>query len=341
MMRLKLGSLVLWLVALAAPLLAVERVLHYQYVKSNAVTETVRIKVPGGASLRTVLNVLAKQELLEWPRALELYLRVHGMRPRIKAGVYDVPAGTSAEQILKLLQSGAVVLERLTVVEGSTFAQFRAALEAHPAINARFRGKPAEAVMTALGEADLAAEGQFFPDTYRFAEQTSDLAVLKMARARLQRELQAAWQQRQEGLPLKTPQEALVLASIVEKETGLASERAQVAGVFITRLRRGMLLQSDPTVIYGLGARYDGNIRSRDLAMDTPYNTYTRAGLPPTPIALPGRASILAVLQPKETGALYFVAKGDGSGSHQFSKTLAEHNRAVRRYLKRLKQNKK
>jgi UPF0755 protein len=199
------------------------------------------------------------------------------------------------------------------------------------------RGKSDSEVMAALGHAGEHPEGRFFPDTYRFAPKTTDLEILGMAYGGMQRIVDAAWQQRSADLPLQSPYEALILASIVEKETGLPAERAHIAGVFVSRLRKGMRLQTDPTVIYGLGASYDGDIRTRDLVTDTPYNTYTRAGLPPTPIALPSRESILAAVRPLETGDLFFVATGTGDGGHHFSKTLEEHAAAVRSYLAHLR----
>jgi UPF0755 protein len=191
--------------------------------------------------------------------------------------------------------------------------------------------------MRAIGHDGMHAEGRFFPDTYRFADGTTDREIYSLAWDTMARELAAAWATRRANLPITSADDALILASIVEKETALASERPLIAGVFTARLRKGMRLQTDPTVIYGLGSRYDGDIRRRDLTADTPYNTYTRSGLPPTPIALPGRESLRAVAQPDESGALYFVATGKGDGSHVFSKTLAEHNAAVARYLARLR----
>jgi UPF0755 protein len=191
--------------------------------------------------------------------------------------------------------------------------------------------------MSALGHPGEFPEGRFFPDTYRFAAKTTDVEILGLAYGAMQRILDEAWQQRSTDLPLQTSYEALILASIIEKETGLPSERPKIAGVFVTRLRKGMRLQTDPAVIYGLGASYDGNIRTRDLTTDTPYNTYTRPGLPPTPIALPGRESILASVKPQETGDIYFVATGTGDGGHHFSKTLEEHNAAVKSYLEHLR----
>jgi len=199
------------------------------------------------------------------------------------------------------------------------------------------RGKSPAAIMGALGHPGVSPEGEFFPDTYRFAANTPDIAILTLAYDSMQRVLADAWTQRRPGLPYDTPYQALTLASMVEKEAALKSERAQIAGVFVNRLRKRMRLQSDPTVVYGLGERYDGSIHTRDLLRDTPYNTYTRAGLPPTPVALPGRESVLAAARPEETEALYFVATGLGDGAHHFSRTLEEHNSAVKAYLARLR----
>jgi UPF0755 protein len=215
-------------------------------------------------------------------------------------------------------------------VEGWTFRQLLSALRRHEAVRDTLDGLSDEAIMARLGYPGKHPEGRFLPETYQFPRGTSDLEFLRRAYDGMQRALAAAWQGRAEDLPLDSPHEALVLASIVEKETGLASERARIAGVFVRRLRRGMRLQTDPTVIYGLGEAFDGNLRRRDLAADTPYNTYTRAGLPPTPICLPGKAAIEAVMHPAHGTSLYFVARGDGS--HQFSDTLEAHNRAVQKY---------
>jgi UPF0755 protein len=223
------------------------------------------------------------------------------------------------------------------VVEGATFADFLEALGADPHIAHTLRGKTPAAVMAAIGHAGVPPEGQFFPDTYRFAADTPDAAILGLAYEAMQRELTAAWQARAPGLPFTTPYEALILGSIVEKEAVLKSERAPIAGVFVNRLKKGMRLQSDPTVIYGLGGEYDGSIHTRDLQTDTPYNTYTRDGLPPTPIALPGRESLVAAVHPEDTGALFFVATGEGDGAHHFSRTLEEHNQAVQAYLAHLR----
>jgi peptidoglycan lytic transglycosylase G len=303
--------------------------------------DIVRIQVEQGASVRTVLMDLTRQGALSNPRSVELYLRlsrrVTGHQPRIQVGLYEIPTGASAAQILELLDQGKVVLEQLTIIEGSRFSDLRHALDSHAAVTHTLQGKSDAEVMAALGHAGEFPEGRFFPDTYRFAARTADVEILGLAYAAMQRVMGEAWQQRAADLPLQSEYEALTLASIVEKETGLPAERPRIAGVFVTRLRKGMRLQTDPSVIYGLGASYDGSIRTRDLVTDTPYNTYTRAGLPPTPIALPGRESIQAAVHPQETGELYFVATATGDGGHHFSKTLEEHNAAVKSYLEHLR----
>jgi UPF0755 protein len=301
-----------------------------------------RVDVVPGSGLRVVFAQLQARGLIEHPRRFELYLRCcrpggRGL-PAVKAGRYSIPPGLSPLDVLDRLVQGRVVLEQLTVVEGWTFAQFRAALAAHPEVAQTVAQAGDAEVMARLGQDGLFPEGQFAPDTYRFAAGTPDLQILRMAFDAQQRTLQEAWDSRVPDLPLASKAEALVLASVIEKETGLGSERPRIAAVFVNRLRLGMRLQSDPTVIYGIRDRYDGNIRRRDLTTDTPYNTYTRAGLPPTPIALPGRDAIHASLHPEPSDSLYFVAVGDGSGGHYFSATLDEHNRAVARYLQRLRQ---
>ncbi|MEP7245397.1 MAG: endolytic transglycosylase MltG [Gammaproteobacteria bacterium] len=323
-------------------LLAVAGVLGYRWMEgaysaAGPLEEVARVEVLPGASVRSVIGQFAQRGLIANARGVQLYIKAHRLRPNIKAGTYDIPPHASPAQIFKMLQEGVVVLEQLTVVEGSTFAEFRKQLEKHPAVQATLRGKSDAEVMAAIGHPNEFPEGRFFPDTYRFAAHTTDAEVLKLAYASMARALDGAWAQRAQDLPIHTPYEALTLASIVEKETGLPAERPRIAGVFTTRLRMGMRLQTDPTVIYGMGDSYDGDIRTRDLSTDTPYNTYTRAGLPPTPIALPGRESVLAAVRPEETGAIFFVATGDGTGAHYFSKTLEEHNEAVRRYLSRLR----
>ena len=262
-------------------------------------------------------------------RLLYWWFRLSGQSRLIKAGNYEIAPGSTPLGLLDKLVRGDETLRALTLVEGWNFRQVRAAL-ATAELKPDSAALGEAALMERLGRTGVAAEGRFFPDTYTYAKGASDLTVLRRALHAMDRQLAAAWEQRAADTPLKTPDEALVLASIVEKETGREADRALVAGVFTNRLRASMLLQTDPTVIYGLGERFDGNLRKRDLQTDTPYNTYTRTGLPPTPISMPGKASLLAAVQPERTKALYFVARGDGS-SH-FSSSLDEHNRAVGRY---------
>ena len=297
-----------------------------------------QLDVPAGATVRSVLAELESRGALADRRAVELQLRVRGS-PQIKTGKYEIPARASPEEILQQLAEGRVLLESLTVLEGWTFADMRRVVEAHPGIRSTLRGVSTAEFMSAIGHAGEHPEGRFFPDTYRFAAGTTERELFSLAYRKMAEALEAAWARRASGLPLADRYEALTLASIVEKETGLASERPRIAGVFITRLRRHMRLQTDPTVIYGIGDAYDGNIRKRDLQTDTPYNTYTRAGLPPTPIALPSREAIDAVVQPLETGDIFFVATGLGDGSHVFSATLEEHNAAIARFLTRQRGN--
>lgn len=335
----KLTGLILVLVVLAAgAAFATYSWANKEFAAAGPAREAARMEVPAGASVRSVVRMLGERRIVEDSRAVGLYLRIHNVHPKIKAGTYDFPAGASPAQIFTMLEQGQVVLEQLTVVEGSTFADLRKALEKHPAVTKTLTGKTDAEVMAAIGHANEFPEGRFFPDTYRFAARTSDADILKLSYDSMARVLAQAWTERKEGLPITTPYEALTLASIVEKETGIATDRPRIAGVFTTRLRKGMRLQTDPSVIYGIGAKYDGDIRTKDLTTDTPYNTYTRAGLPPTPIALPGKDSILAVVRPDETGDIFFVAVGDGTGAHYFSKTLEEHNAAVKRFLARQRQ---
>lgn len=296
------------------------------------------IDVPSGQPFATTVRDLAARGVLDRPDWLRVYARLTGADARVKAGEYEVAPGTTPRELLRLFESGAVVRRAVTIVEGWTFRSLRAALERNPYLDNTLAGKDDAEVMSLLGEPGMAPEGLFFPDTYLFGRGTADVEILRQARARMRRELDAAWAARVDGLPITTPYQALILASIVEKETALASERARIAGVFTLRLRRGMRLQTDPTVIYGLGAGFDGNLRRADLERDGPYNTYTRVGLPPTPIALPGAEALRAAVNPDERGELFFVATGLPDGSHEFSRTLAEHEAAVRRYLVRYRQ---
>ena len=263
---------------------------------------------------------------------LQLWFRASGQARQIKAGSYEITPGTTPRSLLTMLVRGDQTLKSITLVEGWTFMQVRAALQKAELLAPDSYGLQPEMIMEELGKPGVHPEGRFFPDTYTYAKGSSDLAVLKRAAKAMDKRLDAAWALRNPDTPLASPEQALILASIVEKETGKPSDRAQIAGVFANRLRIGMRLQTDPTVIYGMGSAFDGNIRKRDLQLDNPYNTYTRAGLPPTPIAMPGKAALLAAVQPMPTKALYFVARGDGTS--QFSANLDDHNRAVNKYIR-------
>jgi UPF0755 protein len=256
--------------------------------------------------------------------------RLVGKAGSIRAGTYRLEAPVAPLALLDKLARGDVLLVEALFVEGTTFRQWRAGLEADPHVRHTLAGKPDAEVAALLGISQPSPEGWLFPDTYRFTPGSSDADILKRAHAAMAKRLADAWSGRDPDLPLATPYEALILASIVEKETGLAAERPLIASVFVNRLRLHMRLQTDPTVIYGMGVRYDGNIRKRDLVTDTPWNTYTRDGLPPTPIAMPGADALQAVMHPAASDFLYFVSRGDGS--HEFSRTLEQHNRAVARY---------
>lgn len=336
----KLSSALLGLFAAAALALAAGYVVLERWLdRPLAVGDApLTIDVPAGQPFAATTRELGARGVLDHPGWMRAYARLTGADARVKAGEYEVRPGTTPRELLRLLESGAVVRHSVTIVEGWTFRSLRAALERSPYLDNTLAGQDDAAVMAALGEPGTPPEGLFFPDTYLFGKGAADVEILAQARARMQRELENAWNDRVEGLPITTPYEALILASIVEKETALASERERIAGVFTQRLRRGMRLQTDPTVIYGLGAGFDGNLRRADLERDGPYNTYTRAGLPPTPIALPGAAALRAAVNPDERGELFFVATGLPDGSHEFSRTLAEHEAAVRRYLVRYRQ---
>ena len=263
---------------------------------------------------------------------LQLWFRLSGQARLIKAGSYEITPGTTPRSLLSMLVRGDQTLKSVTLVEGWTFTQVRAALQKAELLAPDSVGLSLEMIMEKLGKPGIHPEGRFFPDTYTYAKGSSDFSVLKRAAKAMDKRLDAAWALRAADTPLKSAVDALTLASIVEKETGKPSDRAQIAGVFTNRLRINMRLQTDPTVIYGLGDKFDGNLRKRDLLADTPYNTYTRGGLPPTPIAMPGKAALLAAVQPQPTSALYFVAKGDGTS--QFSASLEEHNAAVNKYIR-------
>ncbi len=290
----------------------------------------IRFTLPSGANVRGVAQALRAQGVDVGPTELWLWYRLRGHDGKLKAGTYELAAPMTIDALLDKFVRGDVLLTSIRFIEGWTFRQMREAVDASPDLAHETRGLDAPELMRRIGASEKHPEGLFFPDTYRFTPGASDIEIYRRAYQALQQALDTAWEQRAPGLPYRTPYDALVLASIVEKETGLAEERDKIAAVFVNRLRRGMLLQSDPTTIYGMGERFDGNLRKRDLQADTEYNTYTRTGLPPTPIALVSRASIEAALRPADIGALYFVSRGDGSS--EFSSDLASHNRAVSRY---------
>lgn len=294
-------------------------------------------EVPRGASLASVAHDLQQRGWLKYPHVWRAWVRYRHLAGSIKAGEYALQPGLTPNSLLQLFTSGEVILHSITFIEGSTFKDLRHNLEQHADLQQTLATLSDSELMQRLKLGDLKAEGQFFPDTYQYPKGTADLEILTIAQRRMQRELDAAWAMRATDLPISTPYEALILASIVEKETALPSERPMIAGVFVERLERGMKLQTDPTVIYGLGSGYDGNLHKDDLLRDSPYNTYTRSGLPPTPICLPSAEALLAAVNPQRTGALYFVATGHGDGGHYFSRNLDEHNAAVQRYLQALR----
>lgn len=283
--------------------------------------------VRSGATLKQVAAQLAEEGLLPSRDLFWIVGRARGQQAAIQAGTYRLEAPITPLALLDKLAAGDMLPIEIAFIEGTTLRQWLAQLQKHPHVRVTEEGRTEAGIRQALGVVDRGLEGLFFPDTYRFLDGTPDIEILRRAYAGMSRRLEEAWAAREPGLPLQSPYEALVLASIVEKETGRADERPVIASVFINRLRIKMRLQTDPTVIYGLGERFDGNLRKRDLLADTPFNTYTRAGLPPSPIAMPGAASLAAVTRPAKTDYLYFVSRGDGS--HVFSRTLQEHNRAV------------
>ena len=288
------------------------------------------IEIPSGAGFRTAVQQLEKAGVAVHPVEFELLARALRRERQIKAGNYLLAERPTPLELLNKLTIGDVTQAEVRFIEGWTFAQVRAALDAAQELRHDTAGLADAEILSRLQATEAHPEGLFFPDTYLFAKGSSDFAVLRRAYHAMRRHLDEEWEKRSPGVPLRTPYEALIIASIIEKETGRAGERDRIAGVLINRLRIGMRLQVDPTVIYGLGDAFDGNLRRKHLEEDGPYNTYTRAGLPPTPIAMPGLASIRAALHPAKTEALYYVSRGDGS-SH-FSRTIVEHNRAVDRY---------
>ena len=323
----------LLLLILAAGLLGAAAVWWWLDRPLALASPAVELSIEAGTPPREVAAAWVRAGVMTQPAWLYHWFRFSGQARKIRAGSYALEPGISPRSLLAKMVQGDEAFERVRLIEGWTFRQFRAALAQAPHLKPTSAGLDEAALMAAIGQAGLAAEGRFFPDTYVYSRNVSDLTVLRRAAQAQQRRLQAVWAERAPQLPLVSPEQALVLASIIEKETGQAADRGKIAGVFLNRLRIGMPLQTDPSVIYGLGEAFDGNLRRRDLLADTPFNTYTRGGLPPTPIAMPGLASLRAAVQPDATSALYFVARGDGSSV--FSDDLAAHNRAVNQYQRK------
>lgn len=325
----KLLFLALGMVALGSALVA--GALYY-YAKSPVPIQgaPVQFSIASGSSLTSAARRMGAAGVLHYPKAFVVLGRMLGRAGKIKAGSYEFEPGLTRYALLQKITRGDVTLMAITFAEGASFRQMRKLLDEHPKLRHDTAALQDAQILERLSIDEASPEGWFFPNTYHFSEGTSDLVVLRRAHRLMQHHLVQQWEVRADGLPLATPYQALILASIVEKETGRSEDRPLIAAVFINRLRRGMLLQADPTVIYGLGESFDGNLRKRDLAMDTPFNTYTRTGLPPTPIAMPGLPSLAAVLNPPDSDVLYFVSRGDGS-SH-FSRTWGEHDRAVTKY---------
>ena len=295
-------------------------------------SQVVDLEIDLGTSAAGVAEVVVDSGVEVPVLLLQAWFRFSGQARMIKAGSYEITPGTTPRKLLNMLVRGEETVKSFTLVEGWNFRQVRAALQKAEHITPDSVGLSPETIMEKLGRPGLHPEGRFFPDTYAYAKGSSDLALLKRAVRAMDKRLNAAWALRNPQTPLKTPEQALILASIVEKETGKPADRPQIGGVFSNRMRIGMMLQTDPSVIYGLGEQFDGNLRKRDLLADTPYNTYTRTGLPPTPITMPGKAALMAAVQPAATKALYFVARGDGSS--EFSESLDAHNRAVNKYIR-------
>ena len=321
-------TLVKWLLALA--LLLGGGALWWVNQSLRLSGETVDLSIEPGTPVRAVAQLVSEAGVDVDPTLLYWWFRLSGQARLIRAGSYEIEADASPRSLLQKLVRGEEALRAVTLVEGWTFSQVRTALAKAEQLKPEAKGLPDYMIMKVLGRAGLHPEGRFFPDTYTYAKGSSDLAVLKRAMRAMDKNLESAWRQRSPDAPFKTPEQALILASIVEKETGRPGDRSMIAGVFANRLRIGMMLQTDPTVIYGMGDAFDGNLRKRDLQADTPWNTYTRPGLPPTPIAMPGKSALLAAVRPAASKALYFVARGDGSS--EFSASLEEHNRAVNKY---------
>lgn len=302
---------------------------------------SIAFEIAPGSSLTAITRQLADKGIISKPDLFRFYARLTGEAGKVQAGEYQIDSGTTPAVLLDKFTSGDVRLYSFTIVEGWTQWDLLRALHENPHVEASLARDDWDGFLSELGAGTAHPEGLFLPETYHFPRRTTDRDVLRQAYTLMQKTLAEEWERRDEGLPLESPYDALILASIVEKETARADERARIAGVFTRRLQKRMRLQTDPTVIYGIGPDFDGNLTRRDLQTDTPYNTYTRGGLPPTPIAMPGRDAIRAALQPAGGDELYFVATGLGDGSHRFSETKEQHDDAVAEYLRQLRRNRR
>ena len=318
------------LAAILVVSILVYQLLRFQHGSVTLPQQPTVFLIRSGSNIKSIAQDLTMQKIINDPWLFILLAKVKGVETRVRAGEYQIETGMTADDLLEKFIQGSAIQYSFTVIEGWSFRQMLAAIAEDPVIEHTLEGKNNQQIMNLIGYPDQHPEGMFFPDTYRFPKGTSDVDFLRRAYQIMQKHLTREWNQRDIGLPLGSSYDALILASIIEKETGVGFERPLISGVFIQRLNKNMRLQTDPTIIYGLGENFDGNIRFRDLKKDTPYNTYLHSGLTPTPIALPGLDAIRAALHPAKTEALYFVSKGDGT--HHFSATLEEHNAAVKRY---------
>jgi UPF0755 protein len=325
-------KLIVWSILAAILMVAilVFQLLRFQHGNIALPQQPTIFLIKSGSNIKSIAQDLSMQKIIDDPWLFILLAKVKGVETRVRAGEYEIKVEMTPEELLEKFIQGSAIQYSLTVIEGWSFHQMLTAIEDDPVIEYTLGDKTDEEIMGLLGYPDQHPEGLFFPDTYRFPKGTSDVDFLRRAYQVMQKHLTREWNQRASGLPLQSSYDALILASIIEKETGAGFERPLISGVFNQRLKKNMRLQTDPTIIYGLGDKFDGDIRFRDLKKDTPYNTYLHAGLTPTPIALPGLEAIRAALHPAKTEALYFVSKGDGT--HHFSATLEEHNAAVKRY---------
>ncbi len=329
---------IIGLAFIASTALAVD--FYFFLNKSLNLDEELLYDFKPGSSVSALARDLEKKNIISNRMYFSLWARITGSARNLKAGEYQLSTDMTVLDLFDDMRKGKVLLYSLTLVEGINFKQMMQQINESPHLTHHLQEMDNAQIMQRLGYPGEHPEGRFFPDTYRFSKGMSDIDLLRQAYQQMQQRLDIAWQDRDQDLPLKTPYEALILASIVEKESAIADERKQIAGVFVNRLRKGMRLQTDPTVIYGIGDKYDGDIRFKDLRTDTPYNTYTRKGLPPTPISMPGQGSLDAVSQPDPTEYIYFVAHSDKSGRHIFSTTLKEHENAVDLHQRKKKSKK-